>query len=92
MRSTRQGCARGQKHGTLDQWSQDYQDLGSPTPWARTSHSAMNARVARGEAPDERSRRLQRESGSLGGGGGCWCGDPWGHDWPGKDDGAPHPR
>jgi hypothetical protein len=22
----------------------------------------------------------------------CWCGVPWPHDWPGKDDGAPHPR
>lgn len=24
--------------------------------------------------------------------GGCWCGEPNGHDWPGKADGAPHPR
>lgn len=24
--------------------------------------------------------------------GGCWCGDELGHDWPGKSDGAPHPR
>lgn len=23
---------------------------------------------------------------------GCWCGKPNGHDWPGKADGAPHPR
>ncbi len=23
---------------------------------------------------------------------GCWCGEPFGHDWPGKADGAPHPR
>lgn len=22
----------------------------------------------------------------------CWCGELLGHDWPGKDDGAPHPR
>lgn len=22
----------------------------------------------------------------------CWCGDPSGHGWPGKADGAPHPR
>lgn len=22
----------------------------------------------------------------------CWCGGPFGHDWPGKDEGAPHPR
>jgi hypothetical protein len=25
-------------------------------------------------------------------GGGCWCGADFGHDWPGKADGAPHPR
>lgn len=24
--------------------------------------------------------------------GGCWCGLPDGHDWPGKSDRAPHPR
>jgi hypothetical protein len=23
---------------------------------------------------------------------GCWCGGPYCHDWPGKADGAPHPR
>lgn len=23
---------------------------------------------------------------------GCWCGQPHGHDWPGKSIGAPHPR
>lgn len=22
----------------------------------------------------------------------CWCGEPLDHPWPGKDDGAPHPR
>ena len=22
----------------------------------------------------------------------CWCGKRWEHDWPGRDDGAPHPR
>jgi hypothetical protein len=29
----------------------------------------------------------------LGKYGGCWCGNPTPyHDWPGKADGAPHPR
>lgn len=28
----------------------------------------------------------------LGQYGGCWCGLPNGHDWPGKNDGDPHPR
>lgn len=27
----------------------------------------------------------------LGQFGGCWCGQPRNHDWPGKDDGAAHP-
>lgn len=22
----------------------------------------------------------------------CWCGDYRGHDWPGRDEGKPHPR
>jgi hypothetical protein len=22
----------------------------------------------------------------------CWCGDEKNHDWPGRADGAPHPR
>lgn len=22
----------------------------------------------------------------------CWCGEPMGHDWPGRDEGLPHPR
>ena len=22
----------------------------------------------------------------------CWCGQHYRHDWPGKEDGAPHPR
>ena len=26
------------------------------------------------------------------GGAACWCGEPFGHDWPGKDAGAAHPR
>jgi len=26
------------------------------------------------------------------GSGGCWCGETFGHDWPGKIDGRPHPR
>jgi len=26
------------------------------------------------------------------GSGSCWCGKPYGHDWPGRDDGKPHPK
>lgn len=29
---------------------------------------------------------------TLGSGDDCWCGLPKRHDWPGKNDGIPHPR
>jgi hypothetical protein len=22
----------------------------------------------------------------------CWCGEPYAHDWPGQEEGAPHPK
>jgi hypothetical protein len=36
----------------------------------------------------------QRAAGRLEiiGGGGCWCGEGYPHDWPGKVGGSPHPR
>lgn len=43
-----------------------------------------------------RASRDNREPATLGNvlhePGRCWCGDPLHHDWPGKDDRAPHPR
>lgn len=29
---------------------------------------------------------------TIGHGAVCWCGQPFNHDWPGKDDGEAHPR
>lgn len=42
--------------------------------------------------PTEAQRRESALTMPLGSGD-CWCGEAeaW-HDWPGKDDGAPHPR
>ena len=39
-----------------------------------------------------RDNRLpETRSHILGGTGGCWCGEPYGHDWPGRDRDLPHP-
>jgi hypothetical protein len=51
-------------------------------------------------SPQARQRRrlLRRDNREPGtrtraiAGDGCWCGEPWPHDWPGKDEGRPHPR
>lgn len=81
-RHTRQGCARGQRHGTLDRDSTSGES--GAQPWAATSHTAMAAKAPPWEPP---SRHLPLVAGP-----GCWCGAERGHDWPGKGDGAPHPR
>lgn len=80
-RHTRQGVARGQQYATLDR------DLaGDPGgAWAATSHTAMvQADTVRKPAPSAALRVIAAH--------GCWCGRHQGHDWPGKDTGAPHPR
>lgn len=49
-------------------------------------------------SPQARSERRGLDGGAMAArmpviaGPGCWCGEPQGHDWPGKADGAPHPR
>lgn len=80
-RHTRQGVARGQGHGTLDR---EDVDLGSARPWAATSHTGM--------AEQGRTRKADPPRLQVMGVAGCWCGLHNGHDWPGKDTGAPHPR
>jgi hypothetical protein len=47
------------------------------TPWMRTTRRGGACHVGPGDTL---------------GGDGCWCGEPFPHAWPGKDDGAPHPR
>lgn len=62
-------------------------------------HPTLDDIERRSDAPWTRSRRdgspCAEGTGPLDvalGGGGCWCGKPFGHGWDGKADGAPHPR
>jgi hypothetical protein len=60
-------------------------------------HPTLGSIERRTDLPQDRPRPLtdaQWAAGRLGviGGGSCWCGDVWPHDWPGKADGEPHPR
>ena len=53
------------------------------------SAAAKYGRIARRKAAQAKpEERLQ----VIGHGTTCWCGEPMGHDWPGRDEGAPHPR
>jgi hypothetical protein len=53
---------------------------------ADASNRAKWARVTFRDNRDSSTRRLPPHCG------GCWCGAPNGHDWPGKDEGEAHPR
>ena len=67
----------GRGNRTLEQY--DRSDDASPQArWART--------LARRDNREPSTRRIAP------GGGRCWCGADYGHDWPGKAGGAPHPR
>lgn len=68
----------GRGNRTLDQ----YERSGDASPQARWERT-----LARRDNREPSTRGT-----SLGGGGGCWCGADFGHDWPGKADGVPHPR
>jgi hypothetical protein len=49
-----------------------------------TTPQARAARFAANKGPADYLRTIA--------GPGCWCGGELGHDWPGRDEGAPHPR
>lgn len=54
-------------------------------------------RARRAKANSQAAKRVPRGGAKqdlplLGHLGGCWCGEPSGHDWPGRAQGAPHPR
>jgi hypothetical protein len=56
----------------------------------RQGDATPQARRARGLVwRDNREPSTKRQAIAAGG---CWCDEPYGHDWPGKADGAPHPR
>ena len=83
MRHTRQGCARGQSHGTLDR---DDPDLGSPGPWAKSGLGGEAERGVLRSWPTWNPGRTLTE-----GTGGCWCHQgPVGHHDP-DNLGLPHP-
>ena len=60
----------------------------------RSTDASPQARQARGRLtrPDNRAPGTGPDDHPLGAFGECWCGEPVGHDWEGKDGGAPHPR
>ena len=82
-RHTRQGCARGQAHGTLDR---EDRDLGAPGPWSAEGVRSADLGVLRKTAPSTYTDALRTISSP-----GCWCGLPFGHGYPGSAEGAPHP-
>jgi hypothetical protein len=62
----------------------DYDRSGDASPQARQARRALNR-------PDNREPSTRPERPPLGIDG-CWCGGQYGHYWPGKAGGAPHPR
>ncbi|MFJ4365094.1 hypothetical protein ACIP4S_13175 [Streptomyces chartreusis] len=55
----------------------------------RAVENSSAAKWGRRAAADRSDRTVLP---TLGSGDHCWCGLPKLHDWPGKDDGVPHPR
>ncbi|MEV7422848.1 hypothetical protein [Streptomyces sp. NPDC091212] len=59
----------------------------------RAQAAAAAAAAAKYRRQADRADRVQTPaSDPLGTSARCWCGEPYGHDWPGRADGAPHPR
>lgn len=52
---------------------------------------SVRAKYRHKDYPDNRLPETRLRFSALGDGT-CWCGEPFGHDWEGKADGAPHPR
>lgn len=64
---------------------------------AKVNHMRVKyARLARQREARERAKREPRPAPVLtelgNGPSRCWCGNLFGHEWAGKDEGAPHPR
>lgn len=54
------------------------------TPWnPHRAYPRRGGTCAPGTGPDDHPIGQYRT---------CWCGQPMGHDWPGKADKAPHPQ
>jgi hypothetical protein len=67
--------------------TRSYRTLGN---YDRDGDASPQARQARAALRRD-NRELSTRRGVLAGDG-CWCGEAFGHDWPGKDKGTAHPR
>ena len=59
---------------------------------ARAAAAAARSRAARDRKRRPTATQNRESDLPVIYGAGCWCGGPFGHDWPGQDQGAPHPR
>ncbi|MFI5973554.1 hypothetical protein [Streptomyces sp. NPDC051452] len=58
----------------------------------RALRAAENSSAAKWRRRAAADRSQPETLPTLGSGEQGWCGAPKAHDWPGKSDGAPHPR
>lgn len=71
----------GRRRPTLSDYDRD----GDASPQARQARGRLTR-------PDNRVPGTRPDDWPLGSLGGCWCGQPFDHDWDGKAAGVPHPR
>lgn len=57
----------------------------------RAARAALKSQAARNRRRHYPDNREPSTRGMAIASGGCWCGEPFGHDWAGKADGASHP-
>lgn len=58
----------------------------------RAITATQNSRAAKWRRRTTANRTDRQPLPTLGSGDHCWCGLPKNHDWPGRDDGQPHPH
>lgn len=63
----------------------------SPGKRRAASIAASRSRAAKWKRVRFKDNRLPETTTSTINAGGCWCGEPHNHDWPGRDKGEPHP-
>jgi hypothetical protein len=64
----------------------------SLSTYDRSGDASPQARQARRQLSRPDNRVPETRGYTALAGDGCWCGEPFGHGWPGKADGASHPR
>lgn len=63
-------------------------ELDAPKDLVRLLAEQSDARFRKQNPPPGGSKNVDFSIG----GDDCWCGRPSNHDWPGKEDRAPHPK